>query len=633
VTLPDDVQQKLESLPARPGCYVFRDSAGAVLYIGKAKSLRARVRSYFQDASSDTRGFIPLLRRQVADLDTIVTSTEKEAAILENNLIKENRPRYNVKLRDDKEFLTLRLSLAHDWPKLDLVRRPSSDGARYFGPYHSATAARRTLNLVEKHFQLRTCSDRDLESRKRPCLQYQIKRCPAPCVFEVDRAHYAQQVHAVTLFLDGRHDELSAELETRMHQASADTEFELAALYRDQLRAVTLVREAQHVVAHSDRDQDVLGIYREGDLIELSLLSVRGGRVVDAASISHTKAELPDDELTAAFVREYYAEGSGALLIPDEVLVPALPDGADGVAEWLSERRAELARESGTRPRKVELSAPARGAKRRLLDLAMDNARHAFAEKRRTAEDMDERLGRLQTRLRLPAVPRRIECVDISHLGGDDTVGAVVVLEDGLPAKKLYRTYHVRGVSDGDDYAAMYEVLGRRFRRGRAAEAGDEKTEWELPDLMVVDGGRGQLGVALTAAADLGLHDLSIVGLAKERENPLGEKIVDRVYLPGQKNPLPLRAQSAELFLLARARDEAHRFSNRGRKKLGKRHRLTSELDAVKGVGAKTRRALLEHLGSVKAVREASDDAILAVPGVTKKQLAALREHFTVTGG
>jgi excinuclease ABC subunit C len=569
------------------------------------------------------------LQKHLADFDTVVTRTEKEAAILENSLIKENRPRYNVKLRDDKEFLTLRLSLDHAWPRLDLVRRPASDDARYFGPYHSATAARRTLNLIEKHFQLRTCSDRELASRSRPCLQHQIKRCLAPCVLEVDRQRYAEQVRAVALFLDGRHDELSGELEARMAEAAQSLEYELAALYRDQLRAVRLVREAQRVVVVSDRDQDVLGVFRQGDLVELTLLSVRAGRVVDSASFSQKKVELPEDELVGAFLREHYGvEGISAGMIPDEVLVPVVPEGADGVAEWLAERRQALALAEGRRARKVEIVAPERGAKRQLLELAMDNARHSFEEKRRSAEDMDVRLAELQERLRLPVLPRRIECVDISHLGGEDTVGAVVALEDGMPAKKRYRTYNVRGVRDGDDYGAMYEVLARRFRRGRAAAEGDEKTEWELPDLLVVDGGRGQLGVALAAAGDLGLHDLAVVGLAKERESHRGEKVVDRVYLPGQKNPIALRPRSPELFLLARARDEAHRFSNRGRKRAGKQRRFESELDAVKGIGPKTRRALLRALGSVEGVRTASDDAILAVPGVTRRQLGALRAHF-----
>jgi excinuclease ABC subunit C len=621
VTLPDAIAQKLESLPASPGCYLFRDRGSDVLYVGKAKSLRARVRSYFQPGSSDTRAFIPHLLRLLGDLETIVTATEKEAAILENNLIKEHRPRYNVKLRDDKDYLTLRLRLAHPWPRLELVRRPTADQARYFGPYHSATAARRTLHLVEKHFQLRTCSDRELGSRQRPCLQYQIKRCPAPCVLPVDPGQYAQQVHAVTLFLDGRHDELTRELEQRMEQAAQRFEYELAALYRDQLRAVQSLREQQRVVSVSDQDQDVLGLYRQGDLVELAVLYVRAGRVVDAGNFSRVRAEVGDEEVVAAFVRQHYGEGgTGSRHIPA------------GVADWLSERRAEPASSRGGGGRRSRLLAPARGKRRQLLRLATDNARHAFEEKRRAAEDLDQRLARLQERLRLPMLPRRIEGCDISHHAGRDVVGAVVALTDGVPDKQRYRTYHVQSAPEGDDYAAMYEVLARRFRRGRDADQAQGSAEWELPDLFVVDGGRGQLGVALTAAADLGLHDLHVVALAKERESPLGEELVDRVYLPGQKNPLPLRPHSAELFLLAKLRDEAHRFANRGRRQLGKRRSIASELDSVPGIGPKTRNALLKALGSVQGVRGASDDAILAVAGVSRRQLAALRERLGPPG-
>jgi len=645
--------QKLESLPVSPGCYIFKDKAGAVLYVGKAKSLRSRVRSYFQDSSSDVRAFIPFLRKLAADLDTIVTLSEKEAAILENNLIKEQKPRFNVKLRDDKEYLSLRLSTEHAWPRLELVRKPKPDNARYFGPYHSATAARRTLHMVEKHFQLRTCSDREIESRKRPCLKYQIKRCPAPCVYDVDQAEYAAQVHAVSLFMDGRHDELTRELKARMRAASENLEFEVAAVCRDQLTAVESIREGQRVVSVTDGDQDVLGLYREGDLVELSVMLVRSGRVIDVASFSNRRVEVPDDEVVAAFLRDHYGDGgSGEALIPEEIIVPVLPDGADGVAEWLAERRAVLVQ---GRHKKCELLAPARGPRKALLDMALDNARHAFEEKRRAATDIDERLLKVQERLRLPTLPRRVECCDISHLGGQDTVGAVVHLFNGLPDKKRYRTYRVRSVAEGDDYGAMFEVLGRRFRRGKdaaqrqaaaaeasesgepneAAEAAEaplpderDPAEWQLPDLFVVDGGRGQLGVALAAAHDLGLHDLPICGLAKEKENVLGDKLVDRVYLPGQKNPIPLRPNSPELFLLARARDEAHRFSNRGRKKVGKKRRLGSELDQVPGIGPKTRVALLKTLGSLAALQLATDEAILAVPGVSKKHLSALRQWF-----
>jgi excinuclease ABC subunit C len=689
--LPEVVTEKLEALPASPGVYLFKDKKGNVVYVGKAKSLRSRVRSYFAESSSDNRYFIPILQRTIGDLDTIVTGTEKEAAILENNLIKEHRPRYNVKLRDDKDYISLRLRLEQEWPRLEVVRRPSPDGARYFGPYHSATAARRTLHLVNKHFQLRTCTDTEMRSRKRPCLQHQIKRCPAPCVLEVDRGWYDEQVKSVAMFLDGRHDELSQKLEQRMMDAARAMRFELAAVYRDQLTAIDKVREEQRVVAIDDVDRDVLGLHREGDLVELALLHVRRGKLADVATFSVKSAEVPDEEVVAAFLAQHYAssaspssppppaspssstassgdDDAGDIPIPDEVIVPVVPDAASGIAEWLSERAGH----------KVLLVHPQRGHRVDLLALARDNASHAFNEKRRAADDVHERLTQLKDRLRLPTVPRRIECCDISHLGGRDTVGAIVALLDGEPDKKRYRTFHVRGdaasskATDGaptpgggeaeetaeamsvslagDDYRAMYEVLARRFRRGlkrqeeRAATEGgpendseaesetsaadDERAEWDLPDLFVVDGGKGQLAVALGAARDLGLHDLPIVALAKEKENVLGDTMVDRVYLPGQKNPIPLRSHSASMFFLARARDEAHRFSNRAREKLGKRARFKSALDDVPGIGPKTKKSLLKTLGSMKAIKEADDAALLAVPGVTARHVKALRRVF-----
>jgi excinuclease ABC subunit C len=652
--LPDKLAAKLDALPVQPGCYVFKDKKGGVLYVGKAKSLRARVRAYFQDASSDNRGFIPLLRRTLGDLDTIVTSSEKEALILENLLIKEHKPRYNVKLRDDKEYLSLRLAPKEEWPRLDLVRRPSQDGARYFGPYHSATAARRTVHLVNKHFQLRTCSDLEMKSRRRPCLQHQIKRCPAPCVYEVDKRWYDEQVGAVEKFLDGRHDELSRELRERMTGAARQMRFELAAVYRDQLAAIDKVREEQRVVTVDGVDRDVLGLYREGDLVELALLYVRSGKLADVATFSIKGTEVPDEEIVGAFLAQHYGDTGeepeeGIVPVPDEVILPVLPEGVTGIAEWMAERAG----------RKVTLLLPQRGAKVDLLAMANDNAKHAFVEKRREADDVQERLQQLQERLRLPTVPKRIECCDISHLGGGDTVGAIVAMKDGVPDKKHYRTFHVKGRATteregGDDYAAMYEVLARRFRRGRAAaevagtvapdpsqgegegrilneaEAREaaEHIEWELPDLFVVDGGKGQLNVALAAAHDLGIHAMPIVALAKEKENVMGDTLVDRVYLPGQKNPINLKSHSASLFFLARARDEAHRFSNKARERLGKSKRMRSALDDVPGIGAATKKALLTTLGSLAAVKKATDEELLAVPGVTARHVKALRKAF-----
>jgi excinuclease ABC subunit C len=447
----------------------------------------------------------------------------------------------------------------------------------------------------------------------------------------------------VSLFLEGRHDELSTELDTLMRDASRAMEFERAAIYRDQLRAVESIREAQRIVSLSDVDQDVIGLYREGSNVELAVLFVRAGRVSDTVAYSLRKIELPDEEVLASFLAEFYGEGDRGP-IPAEVILPALPDGADGVAEWLEERRG----------RKVALLSPQRGPRRKLLDLALDNARHSFVAKQRAADDLEAHLEELRERLRLPTLPRRIECCDISHLGGGDTVGSIVAMRDGVPDKKRYRSFHVKRVVGGDDYAAMSEVLARRFRRGKAARdereerekheappelpaSGDAQDEhellepidapenpWDLPDLFVVDGGKGQLAVALAAARDLGLHELPIVSLAKERETAAGDKLVDRVYLAGQKNGIPLKSTSSALVLLARARDEAHRFANHAREKLGGARRLRSELDAVEGIGDRVRVSLLRHLGSIDQIRTASDEAILAVPGVTKRHLKAL---------
>ena len=673
----DPVLAKLDTLPTKPGCYLFYDKTGAAIYVGKAKSLRSRVRSYFQEGGSDARYFIPILRKIVRDLETVVTSTEKEAAVLENELIKKHKPRFNVKLRDDKDFLCLRIDTKSPWPRLETVRRPSPDGARYFGPFHSATSARRTLHLVNKHWKLRTCTDLDMASRRRPCLQYQIKRCPAPCVYEVDRDEYAEQVRSVSLFLEGRHDELTGELEKRMKEAARSMEFERAAIYRDQLKAVESARESQRVVSVKDVDQDIVGLYREGSIAEVELIKVRSGRVADTVSFSLRGVELPDEEILGNFLAQYYGDEAEVPVdvIPDEILMPVLPDGAEGVSEWLSDRRR----------RKVSLVVPQRGPRAELLAMARENAEHAFKEKQRASDDIEARLDDLRDRLRLPSLPHRIECCDISHLGGGDTVGSIVALKDGQPDRKHYRSFRVRTKTEGDDYAAMYEVLARRFRRGRTAkelkeaealaeaaaeaelaaaaaadaepgmeieaaadalaEAAAERpsepppssgkkaeAEWDLPDLFVVDGGRGQLNVALSAARDLGLHDLPIVGLAKERESVIGEKMVDRVYLPGQKNGILLRPGSSSLFFLARARDEAHRFANHIREKLGKARRLRSEIEDIPGLGDAVRKALLRELGSMTALRAATDAQILAVTGVTKRHLTAIRKVIAAPG-
>ena len=620
--LPDVVTQKLDALPASPGVYVFldrhldRDGKRGVLYVGKARSLRSRVRSYFQPGQSDTRFFIERLDREIGDLETFVAKNEKEAALLENALIKERKPRYNFKLRDDKDFLSLRLDPRDAWPRLTVLRRPKPDGAWYFGPYDSATSARRTLRTVNRFFKLRTCRDTDFARRERPCLQYQIKRCAGPCVFDVDRKEYGAQAELVRLFLEGRQDELVDDLEERMKAAAKELAFERAATYRDQLRAIDRVREGQRVDAIDDVDQDAIGLYVHGDRGQIALVNIRGGRMTNVRTFDIDEVALPDEEILAAFVASYYASAGS---LPDEILLPIEFEAMDGLADLLSEERAHP----------VRLAVPQRGGRKDRVRMATENAEHAFKEKQREREDVDARLGEVMRKLRLPRLPRRIECVDVSHTGGTDTVAAITALLDGAPDRRRYKSFHVRKVSGGDDYGAMREVLARRLARR-------DEVGWELPDLLVVDGGRGQLGIALAVLGELGVTDLPVCGLAKEKDNVRGETLrrpgaspqtrPERVYLPGQKNAIVLRERSATLHFLTAVRDEAHRVSNELRKTLGKRRRLRSGLDDVAGVGKKTRTTLLRVLGSLRAISAATTDELMAA-GASRKQAEAIRAH------
>ncbi|HVU52891.1 MAG TPA: excinuclease ABC subunit UvrC [Polyangia bacterium] len=547
----------LEGLPAAPGVYIMKDHRGKPVYIGKAQVLRNRVRQYFQPASGDTRDFVPLLEGIVADIETVITSNEKEALLLENTLIKKHQPRFNVNLKDDKNYLVLRLDPAAEWPRLEVVRKLADDGAHYFGPYHSATSCREALRVVNRHFQLRTCTDHVLHNRRRPCLQYQIKRCPGPCVLPVSREAYGDQVRDVRLFLDGKSDELMGRLRARMKEAAGRTDFEVAADIRDQVRALETTLEEQRVVSDTFSDQDVIGFHREGIALEIVVMSIRGGKLSGSRAFSFTGQEFPDAELVSSFIGLYYDLGAPP---PDEVLLPLEIEDAALKAEWLSERRAALA--MGARSRKVEVLVPQRGDRRRLVELALKNAAASFATRRNARADTEIALGKLQRRLKLHKLPRVIECYDVSHIQGFATVASMVVFVDGKPEKSRYRTYKVRApgragavnsgdfASRNDDFASMYEVLSRRFRRARedAAEGNTEST-WALPDLIVIDGGKGQLGMALAAARDVGIDvrpgvGLSIVGLAKERESLEGGGI-EPAPLPPDQEPAPVEPPPA----------------------------------------------------------------------------------------
>lgn len=603
------VSEKLDALPAAPGVYVFKAHDLSVLYVGKAANLRSRVRSYFQSSNNDSRYFLERLEHELGDIETYVTASEKEAALLENGLIKEHQPRYNVKLRDDKDYLSLRLSLDAEWPRLEVVRRPRKDGARYFGPYHSATAARSTLRVVNRHFQLRTCTDADMRARTRPCLQHQIKRCSAPCVGLADSTIYADQARNVALFLDGRHDQLLDHLRDRMETAAGATRYELAATYRDQIRAVESTRQDQRVSLVSDQDQDVFGYFRQTDKAEFAVLLARSGRVVGVRTFEARDIRVPDDELIASFVSEYYARGT---FVPDEVLLPIAMEAMQGVADILSDQKG----------RKVELTSPQRGHKAQLLRMAMENAVHAFREKARAREDLHARLERAQEKLQLPALPRRVECIDISHTSGHDTVAAIVTMQDGELDRAGYRTFHIRDVDGGDDYGAMNEALTRRFKRAARGES-----QWAAPDLLVVDGGKGQLGIARQVLQELGITNVSVVGIAKEKQTELGDKVVDRVYVPGRKNAVELRDADGALNFIAVLRDEAHRSSNEMRQRLGKRKNLRSGLEDIRGVGPKTRALLLKTLGSLTAIKNAPVEQLIEA-GATRRQANAIKAAY-----
>ncbi len=593
----EKLNKLLDDLPRSPGVYLMKDARENVIYVGKAKNLSNRVRSYFTPSSTDTRFFRRNIRRVVADIEIVLTATEKEALLLENNLIKLHLPRFNIRLRDDKDYLCLRLDRNQKWPKLEVVRRPKKDKAIYFGPYHSASLARETLKLARRHFKIRSCKDSQMANRMRPCLQHQIRRCLGPCVLDVDQTAYHCQVEYVRLFLLGRREELARELKGSMEEASLALEYEKAAVIRDQIKAIEETLAPQRVVTPGGIDQDILGLYRQGDHVEIVILEVRSGLLKGKRDFHFSGQEFPDEEILSSFIVQRYNAETG---IPKEILVSRSLDDEIALSELLSDIRGN----------QVRLIHPKRGSRTSQTGMADLNARQLLESRLQEADAIEDRLTKIQQRLRLPRLPRRIECVDISHLGGGDTVGAISVVVDGKAVRSKGRTYKVRTASEGDDYGAMTEVLTRRFSRARKNEDG-----WEAPDLLIVDGGRGQLGVAKTVLGELELNDQPVVALAKERSSSSDPKR-DRVFLPGRKNPIPLKARVSPLHMLAMARDEAHRLAVTYQRKLRKKKTTRSELDKIQGVGPKVKTALLKKIGSVKKIKKASLKELEAVSGI-----------------
>lgn len=607
-----DFEARLRTAPERPGVYLMHDRGGQVVYVGKASNLRARLRQYAQ--GQDERFFVHQLRQVLAAIELIVTASEKEALLLENELIKRHQPRYNVKLKDDKRFLHLRLDSRQPFPRLQVVRRPAQDGAQYFGPYASASAARQAIGQINRHFQLRTCPDSVFRNRVRPCLEYQIHRCLGPCVLPVDPDDYAAHVKDVALFLGGRRSELVARLKQRMAEAAEAEHYERAGRHRDQLRAIETSLEQQATVLAQHRQRmDAIGLYREGARVCVAVLTFREGTLLSHHGHLLKDQEWSDAEVVAGFCQWLYDQGQA---VPDELLLPVEIADPEVLAEWLGDlrrQRAHLSAEVVPRA-KVEVVTPARGVRAKLLQAAADNARQTFEDRARKAASQSATLLGLQARLRLRKPPRRIECYDISNIQGTDPTGSMSVAWDGALAPREYRTFAVRSLDTPNDFAMLYEVLSRRFERVQSHG-------WPLPDLVMIDGGKGQLKMAVAVLAELGIGDVELCSLAKARtldSDDHGPSLssAERVFLPGIKNPLVLPQNSNELYLLTQLRDEAHRLAIGLHRKRRDKRTLVSRLDKVPGVGPQRKKALLEAFGSVQGIRDAAAAEVAAVPGV-----------------
>lgn len=592
----------LRTVAHHPGVYLMKDAEGMILYVGKARDLRKRLSSYAR-YSPDQHTKTAVMLAKVAGVETILTNTEKEALILEASLIKEHRPRYNVILRDDKSYPLIKVTVNETWPRLIMTRRRSRDGARYFGPFSSSSAMWETIKYLTGLFPLRRCKGRELVQRDRPCLNYQLGRCLAPCAGKVDQQKYQEQVRNILLILEGRNRQVLRELEGQMAAASDDLRFEEAALYRDRIRALRKTFEKQLMVSSHRLDQDIFSLVRQGGAVVIAVVFVRHG-VVNGSRTFFLADPIGDDaEILSEALKRYYGDEE---FLPHEVLLPLPVEDMDVLADWLTERRGG----------KVQLFVPQRGDKRKLLQMAAANAAQVFADRDKKARSWQGLASALQHSLRLVRTPERIECLDISNIGGELAVGALVCFVQGEKQKTRYRHYKIRTASGPDDYGMMAEVLERRLARGRK--------EGDLPDLLLVDGGKGQLNVARAVVADLGIADrVDLAGIAKERDGE-GEKL----YRPARKNPIILPRHAPVLLFLMRVRDEAHRYGITFHRKWRRKKMLSSKLDHLPGIGAVRRKALLKSLGSMQHIEQASVDELAAVPGIGRQLAEQVWHHL-----
>ena len=600
-----DLQSKLRHLPDQPGVYLFTDATGEILYIGKAAALANRVRSYFLKGA-DHSPKTTLLVSQIADIETIVTRSELEALILESNLIKRHHPKLNVVLRDDKQYPYLRLPIKEDFPRLSIVRRVQKDGALYYGPYTPAGALRETLKVIKKVFPLATCTIEIDGKAERACIEFEIKRCMAPCTGNQSKEDYQKIVTQVRQFLEGRDRELLDDLRVQMAATAEREEFEEAARLRDRLFNIERTLEKQRITQTTATDQDVIGIARHGTAVDLQLLFVRGGLLIGRKDFFWPEAaDASDVELVRSAIEQFYNKDGQP---PKELLLPIDLDDATVIEEWLSDKRGD----------KVRLVAPERGAKHQLLLLAEENAAAAVTDHLR--DDLLDRqaVEELQRLLRLLNPPERIEGFDISNTMGNQSVASMVVWERGQMKKSDYRRFKIRTVTGANDFASIQEVVLRRYR---------DTEDLARPDLILIDGGLGQLAAAMEGLKQAGQPSMAVIGLAKAR----GEKD-ERIFLPGRKNPIMLRANSPATHLVQRIRDEAHRFALTFHRKLRSKALLTSQLDQIIGVGEIRRVSLLRRFKTLEGLAAASDDDLRAI-GLNEQTIQDLRTQLAVKTG
>ncbi len=599
-------EKQLEALPQKPGIYVFRDASGNVLYVGKAANLRNRVRSYFSSSKDLSAKHLKLLSN-IGDFEIVVTDSEQEALILECNLIKKHRPRYNVRLKDDKTYPYLKINIKDDWCRVCVTRRVEKDGARYFGPYASAQSVRRTLNVLKQLFPFRSCKRTITGDDRRPCLEYYIHRCCGPCVGDVTQEEYRAVINQVIMFLEGKRDSILRELRLQMASASGRMDYEYAAVLRDQIRSVEMVTEHQKISAADGGDQDVIAFSVNRDQAYVEVFFIREGKLIerDKFIVQGVQDEEPG-KIMAGFLNQFY---SSVPYVPPFILLQHMPDDFFVIEEWLS----------GKRGSSVRLHVPFRGEHKKLVDMVAENARQGvdqFMVKQLSDYDKAQAsLAALKEALQLPYLPKRIECYDISNIQGTSAVGSMAVFSDGQPEKSHYRRFRIKTVEGTDDYAMMQEVLRRRFKRMNQVEG-----FWGVvPDLVLIDGGRGHLNAASDVMSDMEVNYIPVAGIAKENEE---------IFISGIEEPIVLPRDSEALHLVQRIRDEAHRFALGYHRKVRSRESIRSALDDVTGIGPKRKKALLRKFGSVKAIHEASIDDIAAVTGMTRALAQKLKENL-----